>query len=676
MLNPAKVKADYLALDEPAEVSVLVRKFGLHRRGTVLLLNVLSAVLLAVSFPLVQDWFVTGEWYLAYVALVPWTLALAGGCSRRWTLLCSFIAGVLFWATNYWLTWVTMLGYIPMVLFLGLHWLAAAAVVRAAHRRNWPMWIVLPMIWVALEYARAHIMTGYPWYNLSLTQYRRVMLIQVADLTGHYGVSFFVAMVNGALADLCLASWRVRRDMSFKAVRRVILAAGVPLVTMAALLSYGAWRVVEAESTTRPGPAIGIVQENYRIAFGESVSPKTRLDKHISSTVASLKGTGCQLVVWPETMLPHWLNPEMLDLDAKTLAGARLRSAASIVLGHEWASKWTEAELQTALRKVLHDGVPGKLTPARAHAERLAELAAAMDCALLVGGATGHPNPDPMGEWDHWVMRNSALWFEHIRSTDDRFDRRHIPAAQYAKRHPVPFSETVPFKHSWTWLHRQIRKLIPPEMPQLDAGTQRTRFELKRMPLEPGQSPPEPWRLAVVICFEGTFARRCREAVMEDGEKAADILVNMSNDGWFVTPWQGKGGGASTEHMQHLAQYCFRAVENRVPVVRAVNTGVSASIDSSGRIVTMLQRDDGSTACSGTILLGARPGDVEEIRNRPLPPLIGDRPIVDDRVSPYAVMGDVFAMLVAAGASVIVILLIRSWRKGRKESKKCTAEKA
>ena len=678
MLNPAKVKADYLALAEPVEAPLLVHKFGLHRRRTVALLNLLAAVLLAVSFPLVGHWFVSGRWYLAYVALVPWTLALAGGCSRRWALLCSFLAGVLFWATNYWLTWVTMLGYIPLVLYLGLHWLAAGAVVRGAHRRNRPMWLVLPVVWVALEYARAHIMTGYTWYNLSLTQYERVMLIQIADLTGNYGVSFFVAMVNGAIADLCLVPWRARDDMSFTAARRVILAAGAPLVVMAALLSYGAWRIAQAETTTRPGPVIGIVQENERIAFGLAGSSRDRMDKHVSSTIASLKGTGCQLVIWPETMLPPWLNPEMLELDVKALSGAELRSVASIVLGRKWASQWSETDLRTALRRVLHTGVPGKLTPARAYAERLAELAAELDCALLVGGGTGHRNDfDPIGEWDHWVMRNSALWFEHIRSTDERYPRRHLAVRQYAKRHPVPFSETVPFKHSWTWLHRQIRKLIPPEMPQLDAGTQRTRFELKRIvPLEPGAAPPPPWRLAVVICFEGTLARRCREAVMEDGSKAADILVNMSNDGWFVTPWQGKGGRSSTEHMQHLAQYCFRAVENRVPVVRAVNTGVSASIDSNGRIVTMLQRDDGSTAFSGTILLGGRSTDGKDISQKPLPPLIGDRTLIDDRVSPYGIIGDVFAMLVAAGAIFIVIRLIWLWRDGRKESRKCTAEKA
>jgi len=677
LLNPAKVKADHQALEEPVEVPLLVRKFGLHRRRTVILLNLLSAVLLAVSFPLVGHWFVRGQWYLAYVALVPWTLALAGGCSRRWTLFCSFLAGVLFWMTNYWLTWVTMLGYIPMVLFLGLYWLAAGAVVRAALRRNWPMWLVLPTVWVALEYARAYVLTGYPWYNLSLTQYRRVMLIQVSDLTGHYGVSFFVAMVNGAIADLCLAPWRARGDMPFKAGRRVITAAGAPLVVVAVLLSYGAWRIAQFEDTTRPGPVIGIVQESFPISFGQSVSARDRMDRHVSSTIASLKGTGCQLVVWPETMLPRWLNREMLDLDVNALAGAELRSAASLVLGHRWASQWSEGELRTALRKILHDGVPGKVTPARAYAEALAELAARLDCALLVGGATGHPNPDPIDEWDHWVIRNSALWFEHIRPTDPRYARRHIPGRQYAKRHPVPFSETIPLKHSWTWLHQQIRKLIPPEMPQLDAGTETTRFELKRIvPPGPGDSPPPPWRLAVVICFEGTFARRCREAVMENGSKAADILVNMSNDGWFVTPWQANVCRASTEHMQHLAQYCFRAVENRVPVVRSVNTGVSASIDSNGRIVTMLQREDGGTAYSGTILLGGRSTDGHDISSRPLPPLIGDRVRVDDRVSPYSLIGDVFAMLVSAGAIFIVFRLIRHRRDGRKEVRKCKAEKA
>ncbi len=677
MLNPAKVRADYLALEEPAEVPTLVRKFGLGRRRMVALLGLLSAVLLAVSFPLVERWpLLTGEWYLAYVALVPWTLSLAGGGTRRWVLLCSFLAGGVFWSTMYWLTWVTMVGYVPLVLYLGLYWLAAGAVIRAALRRHWPAWIVLPVVWVALEYLRAYVMTGYTWCNLSLSQYRRVWLIQISDLTGHYGVSFFVAMVNGAIVDLCLAPWRAKNGSRFAVGRGALIAAGAPLVVLGALVSYGAWRVSEAEHTTTPGPVIGIVQENIPITFDASVPDTTRMRLHTDRTLDALKDTRCELVIWPETMLPSYLNPEMLSLTGEkldALYGEKLQSLSSMVLGRRTTERWKADadELRVRLRIALVDGGTfefGTIVPARAYALDLADLAREIGCPLLVGGATGHPNPDPVDRWDHWVLRNSALWFDPRPASDPT---RHLAVAQYAKRHPVPFSEIVPFKHGWPWLHRQLRRLIPPGMPQLDPGEAATLFELAPTGRD-GAGRTEPWRLGVVICFEGTFARRCREAVMTDGDKAADILVNLSNDGWFVTTGGGGVGRASTEHMQHMAQYCFRAVENRVPVVRAVNTGVSASIDSNGRVVKMLRRFDGVTAYSGSLLLGGGSTNGNALSQRKDPPVTADAVRVDSRVSLYSVIGDVFAMLVSVAAIVLAGMLIRRRPRRRQESEECT----
>ena len=60
-----------------------------------------------------------------------------------------------------------------------------------------------------------------------------------------------------------------------------------------------------------------------------------------------------------------------------------------------------------------------------------------------------------------------------------------------------------------------------------------------------------------------------------------DLLINQSNDGWFH---------GSAEHDMHLAVSIFRAIENRVPLARAVNTGVSAFIDGNGRILDSLPK--------------------------------------------------------------------------------------
>jgi apolipoprotein N-acyltransferase len=113
--------------------------------------------------------------------------------------------------------------------------------------------------------------------------------------------------------------------------------------------------------------------------------------------------------------------------------------------------------------------------------------------------------------------------------------------------------------------------------------------------------------------------------------------------------WRG-----SFEHAQHLTQYCFRAIETRVPVVRAVNTGVSASIDSCGRVLATVRRDGQITMVSGRMLLAEdsewfaeKSGDVAAAQV-----------LVDDRRTLYSVAGDWFALAVSAGCVVLIALLV------------------
>ena len=73
-----------------------------------------------------------------------------------------------------------------------------------------------------------------------------------------------------------------------------------------------------------------------------------------------------------------------------------------------------------------------------------------------------------------------------------------------------------------------------------------------------------------------------REFVTGDtGKKQVDLLLNISNDGWF---------GRGVQQPQHLAICVFRAVENRVAVARAVNTGISGFIEPSGRVHDLVTR--------------------------------------------------------------------------------------
>ena len=129
---------------------------------------------------------------------------------------------------------------------------------------------------------------------------------------------------------------------------------------------------------------------------------------------------------------------------------------------------------------------------------------------------------------------------------------------RYDKIHLVPFGEYVPlagvigFVRGWAEF-----------IAELEPGSRAVVF--------PG--PPAPF--GVVICYEGIFPDLFREFV----NNGARIMVNMTNDAWF---------GRTSGPAQHLAMYPFRAVEHRVAVVRAANTGVSAFIAPTGQIIRHL----------------------------------------------------------------------------------------
>ncbi len=612
--NPARIKADLNALAASGPPDMFQRLLAIHRRAGVVLLGLLSVTLLSVSFAPFNAWF------LAYVALVPWGLLLAAPGGRR-ALVAGWLTGLLFWALNlYWLWWVTLVGYFAVILYLSAYWFVAAVLVRAAFRRNWPLWLVLPCAWVALEFARNYVISGFPWFFLAHSQYARTALIQIADFGGQYAVSFLVAMVNGVILELLLRPPFFGPKAGRPPLGRTILGPIVTAAAVGAALAYGAYRL--GQQTTQPGPVLGVVQQAFPNSLqGRGVPEEEVLQAHLQASEAFL-GKDCDLVIWPETMLPAGLNKEITADDGKGRS--------------------------ESYRQFLDEK--------RRQAREVGSLSRRLRCPILAGGVTLWTNPRPIDGHDGLLARNSALWFDR--------DWRNSQQV-YSKIHLVPFSEYVPFKDSWLDLYRALRWFVPDVMAQLDPGRQYSSFRLTKSPSS-AAAPRGEWLLATPICYEGVFDYECRRLVAQGGRKA-DILVNLSNDGWFYWQWAAH---SSTEYAQHLAQYCFRAVETRVPVVRAVNTGISALVDANGRILIQIGGGGVGGAgkefrpmVAGTLVLeGDRRSDGE------YPPGHGPRILVDSRRTVYSQVGDVFAILVSlAGAAIAGGLVLRAYPGRKKE---------
>jgi len=140
---------------------------------------------------------------------------------------------------------------------------------------------------------------------------------------------------------------------------------------------------------------------------------------------------------------------------------------------------------------------------------------------------------------------------------------------QYDKLHLVPFGEFVPFERWLPWLRHSL-----PPVGEFVPGTKSTVFQLAD---REGQARP----FGVLICFEDLFPDLARQLV----RGGAQWLAVITNDGWF---------GPSAAAYQHAQASIFRAVELRVPIVRAANTGWSGCIDPSGRVTGRIRHPSGS----------------------------------------------------------------------------------
>jgi apolipoprotein N-acyltransferase len=189
---------------------------------------------------------------------------------------------------------------------------------------------------------------------------------------------------------------------------------------------------------------------------------------------------------------------------------------------------WPETAMPTALRR---DTMLQRL---------LTDTVGALDMPLLVGSidvTEGRP-----------VRYQNTAFLITRDGIAQRYDKiQLVPFGEY-----VPFSALLGFVRGWAEF---VADLEPGLRPVVFSG------------------PPSPF--GVVICYEGIFPELVREFV-KDG---ARFMVNMTNDAWF---------GRTSGPAQHLAMYPLRAVEHRLAVVRAANTGISAFIAPTGRIVRRL----------------------------------------------------------------------------------------
>lgn len=389
-----------------------------------------------------------------------------------------------------------------------------------------------------------------------------------------------------AMVNGLIADLILRRPVKKIALIEVPVAA---LLLSAALL-YGYRQLGASQRFQSQGPLVGSVQTNVLSEIKESADNGPELLAEMIEMSNQCFEAGALLTAWPETMVLAPMNP--------------------------------------GYRMYLNED-----THALQYHDRIGEHASKHGGYVLFGSHAvdiGIIN----GRYDVKNQYNSAYLYNPEGKQDlDRYDKIHL----------VPFGEYIPFKKSVPWIYKIILALSPYEYDyNLTPGEKYTRFTIS----DNGHK----YGFGVLICYEDTDPTVSRKLVLNENQpQKADFLVNLSNDGWYVFKKDGQMK-PSVELAQRTAITVFRCIENRISIVRSVNTGISCLIDPNGKI-----RD------------GCKAGTLPEpaMERQAVPGWFVDNIILDSRVSLFTRHGRWPDLLL--GLSLLIIFPVSLWNLSKKK---------
>ena len=460
----------------------------------------------------------------AFVALVPLLMAVwipQGGkrrALRHFTL--GYVAGLIFFTTTFsWLSELAPLFHSPALNGLPLLFAAYLALYPAVwawlagwigstqfrplpppdplakferplllqSSRNLGIAFFCAASWVALEWTRGWLLSGFGWNKLGVALHADLPLIQIAEFTGVGGLSFLLVMCN---AILLITVLRVRAEIGRIRLRpHFDFAITAGLVVLA--FGFGTRVLIRAQQSPARAVTLSVAalqpnisqHDKFDIERWEGIFERMEFLSDLAAAASP------DLLLWPEASVPGGMLA-----DADTLEFMRERAA---------------------------------LVP-----------------AMMVG--TDDQNRDGVIGEDH----NSAAFIQRGEKNVQFYDKRQL----------VPFGEYLPLR---PLLGGIFGNLVPDDFkPGKAPGV----FSLAKPAL----------KLAPLICFEDTRGDITRAQV----KLGAHLLVNLTNDGWF---------GRTGELDQHMNDAIFRCIENRRPMVRCTNNGITASVDSYGRVDRWLE---------------------------------------------------------------------------------------
>lgn len=451
---------------------------------------IISGILLVLCFPTV-DLFL-----IAWIALVPFLLSLYDKSPKQSFKAGMFLGIPYFFGTLYWIyhsinhyggfSFVSSIAIVILLcLYLSLYTgLFAFLFSITIKKTKLPALLIAPVFWVVLEFLRSYALTGFPWSSIGYAQYKFLTIIQIADITGIYGVSFLVVAVNGALADIFLLKRRTK-DMPLFPLSYTVIGFSVLILFVISTIVYGQIRLREE----RPGKQFraSIIQGNIEQDKKWEPSYQNAVIEIYKDLSLKATSSSPSIIVWPETAVPFFFKAD------------------------------------------------------REYTKELIDFQTQLNTTLLFGSVLIKEKKN-----DRYLLSNSAVLLDETGKVTYTYDKIHL----------VPFGEYVPLQKILFFINKLVVGIG-----DYSRGDRYCRAET-------------PFGdFATLICYEIIFPGLVRKFYSNGG----DFMVTITNDAWF---------GRTTGPYQHFSMAVFRAVENRKPVIRAANAGISGFIDSNGRIIS------------------------------------------------------------------------------------------
>ncbi|GBE00551.1 apolipoprotein N-acyltransferase [bacterium BMS3Abin07] len=480
--------------------------------------------------------------FLAWFAMIPF-ITLLTDCSRKIAFKAGIIFGIpFFFGTQYWIYYsINHYGHMNIVLSFTVILLLclyeslytgifAVLTNYISEKSVLPLVLTAPTIWICIEFARGYIFTGFPWSFLGYSQYKLLPLIQIADITGVYGVSFLIVAVNSVVADFIILKKRQKRIPLYPSVP-AYTGAVVLIILISLSFLYGYHHLNKSETGKKI--KVAIIQGNIE----QDKKWDTQYQESVFSTYISLTKKAStakpDLIVWPETSAPF-----IFGLNKK-------------------------------------------------YTERLIDFQKYNKIPLLFGSIKVKSKKN-----GNYKLTNSAVLLNNNGKEVYTYDKIHL----------VPFGEYVPLKSLLFFVNKMVDG-IGDYVPGNSFHSAKTAFG----------------NFSTVICYELIFPSLVRTFFLKGG----DFLVTITNDAWF---------GNTIGPVQHFYTGVFRAIENRKPVIRAANSGISGFINSRGRVIKKSE-------------LFKREVLISEITK-------------DSEITFYTKYGDIFAYLCIVTVALIVVNLM------------------